>query len=140
MPRIDSGSLQANYPPTLARLHNWLGANIAVEGRPEWVFVKLFCHGFFPFDQPSLLEEPMRRFLGDLLELANQNKDFSVHFATAREAFNIAMAAIDGHNGAPGIHRDYSLRLIMQTAKTLRSTLSSNKIRETENGAHHIKR
>lgn len=135
VPRIDSGSLQANYPPSLDRLRNWLGANIAVEGRPEWVFVKLFCHGFFPFDQPSLLEEPMRHFLGDLLELTNQNADFTVHFATARESFNIVMAAVDGKKGAPGQYRNYCLRPIMQHAKTYSSTSYCPKVNENQNGS-----
>jgi hypothetical protein len=130
VPRVDSGSLQANYPPTIDRLRNWLGANISVKGRPEWLFVKLFCHGFFPFDQPSLLEEPMRRFLGDLLELANQNERFTVHFATAREAFNIVMAAVDGQSGDPGLYRDYCLRPIMQIAKTLNDSLYRPKFRK----------
>jgi hypothetical protein len=114
IPRVDSGCLQASYPPTLGRLFRWMGANICVEGQPEWVFVKLYCHGFFPFDQPALLGEPMRRFLGDLLELTGRNKEFTVRFATAREAFNLAMAAVDGHRGDPSMYRDYRLRPIQR--------------------------
>jgi hypothetical protein len=115
IPRVDSGCLQASYPPTIERLFRWMGANICVEGRPDWVFIKLYCHGFFPFDQSTLLGEPMRRFLGDLLEMTSRNGQFTVRFATAREAFNIVMAAVDGHGGSPSMYRDYRLRPIMRT-------------------------
>jgi hypothetical protein len=37
-----------------------------------------------------------------------------LHFATAREAFNIVSAAIDGHEGNPGAFRDYRLKPIMR--------------------------
>jgi hypothetical protein len=54
----------------------------------------------------------MRRFLDEMLALAERS-EFEVHFATAREAFNIAMAAVDGQTGEPGLYRDYRLRPIM---------------------------
>ena len=41
---------------------------------------------------------------------------FKVHFATAREAFNLALAAVDGRTGEPHQYRDYRLRLIMHEA------------------------
>jgi hypothetical protein len=37
-----------------------------------------------------------------------------LHFATAREAFNMVCAAIDGHEGDPGLSRDYRLKPIMR--------------------------
>jgi len=42
--RIDDGALVDNQPMDLARLNRWLSANITVENRPKWVFVKLYCH------------------------------------------------------------------------------------------------
>jgi hypothetical protein len=114
IPRIEDGALAANYPLTLARLHNWRRARIGIYGRPEWIFIKLYCHGFFPHDQATIIGEPIRRFLSDVVELSEREGDFTVHFVTAREAFNIAMAAIDGHRGSPGNYRDYRLVQIMQ--------------------------
>jgi hypothetical protein len=38
-----------------------------------------------------------------MLELAERTKQFKVHFASAREAFNIAQAAIDGTAAIPAI-------------------------------------
>jgi len=37
-----------------------------------------------------------------------------VCFASAREAYNMVMAAADGHSGPPGHYRDYKLRQIME--------------------------
>ena len=61
-----------------------------------------------------MIGELMRRFLDEMLALADRSGEFKVHFTTAREAFNIAMAAVDGQTGEPGLYRDYRLRQIMQ--------------------------
>ena len=45
--------------------------------------------------------------------IGDANPKFQMHFATAREAFNIAMAAIEGHSGNPHMFRDHKLRPIM---------------------------
>lgn len=113
IPRIDNGALTANYPLTMERLQRWQGAHISVLGRPEWIFIKLYCHGFFEHDQSAMIGQDMLRFLEEALEQAEQSGQFKLHLATAREAFNIAMAAVDGHEGEPGLYRDYRLRQIM---------------------------
>jgi hypothetical protein len=56
--------------------------------------------------------------LQETLEWADRDGRFKIHFATAREAFNIALAAVDGHGGDPGRYRNYRLRPIRQAAKT----------------------
>ncbi len=114
LPRLDDGALTANQPLDLARLNRWRGAHVHVLGRPEWIFVKLYCHGFFHFDQPSMIGERIRRFWEEAIEYGERNGQFKIHFASAREAFNIALAAMDGRDGAPGLYRDYKLRQIMQ--------------------------
>jgi hypothetical protein len=118
VPRLEDSSLAANYPPTLARLDRWRATHIHVEGRPEWLFIKLFCHGFFDMDQPAVIGQQMRRFLEEALELSERTGEFKLHFATAREAFNIAMAAVDGLDGDPHLYRDYLLRSIMKSQAT----------------------
>jgi hypothetical protein len=116
VPRIDDGALAANYPLSMNRLARWRGAHIGVKGRPDWVFIKLYCHGFFEWDQGEMLGEPLRRFMHEALEQAERSGEFKLHFATAREAYNMTMAAVDGHAGEPGRYRDYQLRQIMQPA------------------------
>src|SRR5947209_887749 len=113
VPRLDDGVLAANYPLDLARLDRWRGARVHVKGRPEWVFIKLYCHGFFPFDEEAMIGEPLRRFLEETIEYGDRDGEFKVHFASAREAFNMAMAAVEGRSGEPGLYRDYRLRSIM---------------------------
>jgi hypothetical protein len=113
VPRLDDAVLAENYPLDLARLNRWRGAHIGVQGRPEWVFIKLYCHGFFPSDEAMAIGEPVRRFLEEVLQHGDRSGEYKVHFATAREAFNMAMAAVDGLAGDPGLYRDYLLRPLM---------------------------
>lgn len=114
VPRLDAGVLAANYPSDLDRFQRWANAAISVRGRPEWIFIKLFCHGFFDSDQDSVIGETGRRFWSEALEYAERTGEFRIHFATAREVFNIAMAAVDGLQGEPGLYRDYKLKLILK--------------------------
>jgi hypothetical protein len=111
-PRLDDGGLTAKYPISAARLNRWRNARITVKGRPDWIFIKLYCHGFFTGDQETTLGKPMLRFWMETIESAERDGRFKVHFATAREAFNIAMAAVDGHNGNPHLYRNYRLHPI----------------------------
>ena len=115
VPRIDDGALTANQPLDAARFRRWRAANVTVAGRSDLVFVKLYCHGFFDHDQPACIGEDARRFFGEMIEQGAKTGHYSVHFASAREAFNIASAAIEGRRGDPDAFRDYKLRSIMQT-------------------------
>jgi hypothetical protein len=113
VPRLDDGALVANQPSDLARLNRWLSANVTVKGRTDWIFVKLYCHGFFDHDQAACIGEDAQRFFGEIIENGEKTGDYKVYFASAREAFNIAAAAIDGKKGNPGEFRDYRLKSIM---------------------------
>lgn len=110
VPRIDAGVVAGNYPPTLDRLHSWRKASISVAGKPDWIFVKLSCHGFIPEDRDVTIGDPIRQFLETALEQADKTGAFKIHFATAREAFNFVHAAVDQQKGEPGAYRDYRLR------------------------------
>jgi hypothetical protein len=126
VPRIDDGALSQNYPLTFGRFENWRKARISVVGRPEWVFIKLYSHGFFDWDQDCMIGEQMRRFMSELLELADRTGDWKIHFASCREAYNMVMAAVDGHSGSPGRYRDYRLRQIMTMDLDDESVLQRN--------------
>ena len=109
-PGIEQGVLVTHDAPTPARLGLWQQAGISVAGRPEWAFIKLSCHGMDPRDEPVMLGAPIQRFLRTLLDAAREDGD-RVHFVTAREMVNIALAACDGRDGDPGAYREYRLRL-----------------------------
>lgn len=113
-PRIDGGQLAANEPMDMARFRRWRSANITVEGRPDWVFIKLYCHGFFDYDQAATIGEDAKRFFGQLVESSAKRSDRFIHFASAREAFNMVLAAIDGKDGDPARYREYRLKSIMK--------------------------
>jgi hypothetical protein len=109
--KIENGALTAQFPPTIERFWRWRHANITVRGRPEWVFIKLHCHGMDPRDTAAMYGEPLQRFLQQLTDGARAGGDYRLHFVTAREMVNIVLAACDGRPGNPGDYRDYRLRL-----------------------------
>lgn len=113
VPRLEDGALAQNYRLSMNRLHSWQSAAISVRNRPEWTFIKLYSHAFFTADQDAMIGEQMKRFMGDVIEHAERSGAFKVHFASAREAFNMVAAAVDGNEGDPNEFRDYKLRQIM---------------------------
>ena len=83
--------------------------NIHVEGRPEWVFVKVHTHGAPETQAASLLGDGGRTLHDALTTRYNDGKRWTLHYVTAREMFNVAIAAMDGKTGDPGAFRDYVL-------------------------------
>ena len=121
VPRVDDGALAQNYPLSIGRFNRWRSARISVAGRSDWVFVKLYSHGFFDWDQDAMIGAQMRRFMSEVLDVSEKTREFSVYFASAREAFNMVMAAVDGRSGSPGQYRDYKLRQIMGSQKSTKT-------------------
>ena len=113
VPRIEDGALTANQGLDTARFRRWTAANVTVAGKTDWVFVKLYCHGFFDYDQAACIGDEAKRFFGEIVEAGEKSGDYQIHFATAREAFNITAAAIDGKRGNPNEFRDYRLIPVM---------------------------
>ncbi|MBV9215238.1 MAG: hypothetical protein JO053_03595 [Acidobacteria bacterium] len=115
VPRIDDGALTASQGLSEARFRRWRSANVTVAHRPDWIFVKLYCHGFFDQDQSTCIGEDAKRYFAEIVERGQRSGDYSVHFASAREAFNIASAAMEGRKGNPNIYRNHLLTPIMDT-------------------------
>lgn len=113
LPGLEDGALTRNQPYGPERFRRWKDANITVAGRPDWIFVKLYCHGFFSGDMEICAGEQARKFFSELVELGEASGDYRVHFATAREFVNMIFAAADGKSGNPYEFRDYRLRTIM---------------------------
>jgi hypothetical protein len=107
MPRIENGCLQANNPPTPARLQLWLRAAVQTGNRPDWYFVKLHTHGTIHADMKMLLGEPMAAFHRALKSQADEDPDFHYHYVTAREMANLALAAESGWRGSVAEARDF---------------------------------
>ncbi len=115
LPVIENGELTPLNPATMRRLRLWIRAGISVRGRSDWIFIKLHCHGMDPDHKEAFLGDSMRRFLHDLVTEARDGRCYQVHFVTAREMVNIALAACDGREGEPDEFRDYRLRLATST-------------------------
>jgi hypothetical protein len=112
---IENGAITRTNPLSLSRLRLWKQAAISVRGVPDWLFIKLHCHGMDPTQQEAVLGEPMREFLRELVEGAAQ-RDEILHFVSAREMANIILAACDGREGNPGDYRDYRLKRTRTTS------------------------
>jgi hypothetical protein len=108
--RLEYGALQAVDPPSPSRVKTWVDQNIHIEGRPEWVFVKVYTHGA-PEDQAaSLLGAGGHALHHTLTSRYNDGKEWNLHYVTALEMYNIAIAALEGKTGNPGEYRDYRLK------------------------------
>jgi hypothetical protein len=111
-PGIENGELTTAHPPTIRRLNLWKNAGISVDGRPNWLFIKLHCHGMDPRDESAMHGELMTHFLRDLADMRQHNEKCRLHFVTMREMVNIILAACDGQEGNPNRYRDYRFRRI----------------------------
>jgi hypothetical protein len=100
----DDGTLENTSPAHPRRLGPWLAAHVHVEGRPEWVFVKLTTHAMQ--NRASFLSGATDAMFSAMEHWWNR-APFRLHYVTAREAYNIVKAAEAGHAGNPNAYRDY---------------------------------
>ncbi|MGH9530552.1 MAG: hypothetical protein ACRD2S_11620, partial [Terriglobales bacterium] len=115
---IENGALTKPNPPSLHRLRLWKRAAIRVDGRPDWLFIKLHCHSMDSTQEDAILGTSMQRFLRELVEGAPQRNEI-VHFVTAREMVNIILAACDGREDNPGDFREYRLKRNAKTSPSV---------------------
>jgi len=115
LPKVDSGAIDYRTPPSLERFERWFGTGVGVAGRPEWVFIKAHTHGAPEENAAMMLGGPFRQMLIDALHRFNDGTTCRLHFVTAREMANIALAAIDGESGNAGRFRDYRYRPVTAT-------------------------
>jgi hypothetical protein len=73
------------------------------------VFVKVHTHGAPDAQARSLLGEAGRA-MHWALRRYNDGEEFVLHYVSAREMFNIALAGMHGLRGDPDDHRDRFLR------------------------------
>ena len=107
--RLENGALTGDDPPSASRVKTWLSQAIHIEGRPEWVFVKVHTHGAIEKTADSLLGAGGRALHTALREQVLDAGD-SLHYVTAREMFNVARAAMDGKTGNPNAYFDYIVK------------------------------
>jgi hypothetical protein len=109
MPRIENADVRRSCPPTPGRVDAWIRTGIHVEGRPEWVFVKVHTHGTQEHDMDTLLGAPVEAMHDHLERVYNDGRNYVLHYVTAREMYNIIKAAEAGRSGNPREYRDFAL-------------------------------
>ena len=109
MPRIENADVRRACPPTPARVDAWVRTGIHVEGRPEWVFVKVHTHGTQERDMDTLLGDAAHAMHHHLEAAYNDGVHHVLHYVTAREMYNIIKAAEAGKDGDPNAWRDFEL-------------------------------
>ena len=109
IPRIENADVRRACPPTAERVDDWVRTGVHVEGRPEWIFIKVHTHGTQERDMDTLLGAEMEAMHAHLECAYNDGTDFVLHYVTAREAYNIVKAAEAGHSGNPHVFRDFAL-------------------------------
>ena len=102
--RIEYASFENFTPYNRRRIDYWYNSGIHVQGKPEWVFIKLHTHGMQSRD--TFLSDQLHQLCTDLKQWSTEN-DIGLHYVTAREAYNIARAAEAGLSGNPAAYRDY---------------------------------
>ncbi|MFW6158697.1 MAG: hypothetical protein ACOC8E_05005, partial [Planctomycetota bacterium] len=108
VPRIDNASITGAYPGTPRRVDGWVWLGIGVRGRPEWVFVKVHCHGATVSDREACLGAGADRMFRHL-ETAYGAGGYRLHYVTAREMYNVIKAAEAGESGDPNAYRDFRI-------------------------------
>jgi len=107
--RIENAAITDNDPGVPSRVATWVAQNIHVQGRADWVFVKVHTHGAPEMQAASLLGEPGRALHRELTTRYNDGARWKLHYVTAREMYNIAMAAMSGQSGDPNAFRNFQL-------------------------------
>jgi hypothetical protein len=105
---LDDGDIHPGVPASPARVDRWVRANVHVDERPDWVFVKTFAHGAStPEDVDSVLGLNFDETLTYLERHYNDGHRYVLHYITARQAYNLARAAADGQKGEPERYLDW---------------------------------
>jgi hypothetical protein len=75
---------------------------VASAERPDWVFIKIFNHRVSSAeDEDEIFGVHFDEALTHLERKYNDGHEYILHYITAREAYNLAMAASDGKAGDP---------------------------------------
>jgi hypothetical protein len=104
---LDDGDIHPAMEATARRVDQWVKADVHVEGRPDWIFVKVFAHGVSsPAEEEAVVGRHFDETLSYLERQYGDGHQYVLHYVTAREAYNLAVAASDGQRGNPEQYYD----------------------------------
>jgi hypothetical protein len=107
LPRIESGEVSADNPPTPERVALWIRQGVHVLGRPDHVFVKVHSHGTQPANMKAFLDGGMLDRLYTLLEARAAADGWRLHYVTAWEMYGTIrrLAGAESARAAAGAAR-----------------------------------
>ena len=108
-PSIEQSNIDTSDFPFSDRIDYWVKKRICVEGKPNWIFIKVHTHGSREEDRDILLGKNAHAMYNYLETKYKDNKKFFLHYVSAREMYNIIKAAEAGRTGNPNAYRDYLL-------------------------------
>jgi hypothetical protein len=107
---VENAEIHAAVPVTPKRIDAWVRANIHVQGRPDWVFIKVHGHGGGDQrDADEMLGPELDTALSYMEKQYNDGTRYLLHYITAREAYNLVRAAVDNKTGDPRQYYDYAI-------------------------------
>lgn len=122
-PQIESGDITGNNPPTKYRIDQWIKLSPYVKGKPEWRFVKVYCHGGYDETMKVVLGRALDNMFSYLEEKYNDGENYILHYVTCREAYNIVKAAESGCCHNPGLYRDYLIKPYLNVSGVNKSSI-----------------
>jgi hypothetical protein len=117
---VDDANIHAAMPASPSRVRRWVNARVHVPERPDWVFVKVFAHGVSSDeDEDEVVGENFESALTALERQYNDGQRYVLHYVTAREAYNLAMAAASGATGSPSAYLDSEIPPYLASARPI---------------------
>jgi len=107
LPTIDNAEVHCNTPGSPDRIDRWIRQHIHVKGIPNWIFVKVSCHGAEDQNYDVLLGQQADAMYSYLEKHYRDRQGYRLHYVTAREFFNIVKAAEAGLKGNPDAFRNF---------------------------------
>jgi hypothetical protein len=108
-------AVDGHLPPWPDRVDRWVDANVHVQGRADWVFVKVHTHGALPENYGAYFDQWADMLHSHLARRYNEEQGRALVYATAREAYNIVKAAEAGAMGDPAAFRDFAIKPYQNT-------------------------
>lgn len=109
-PSIETSNICNTDPPTKERIDFWVKTGIHIEGKPNWIFIKVHCHGAIEKDWDALLGSKADQMYSYLETKYNDGRNYILHYVTARELYNIVRAAEYGKEGNPNSYRNFLIK------------------------------
>jgi peptidoglycan/xylan/chitin deacetylase (PgdA/CDA1 family) len=109
IPLIESSNIDESDYICPARIDYWIKNAITINGKPNWLFIKLHTHGVKTEQFNSIFGKSAQCLYNYLVNRYNDKDRYYFHFVTAREMYNIVKAAEAGEQGNPNDYREYEI-------------------------------